>query len=96
LLSIDTGNCGPGEFRDLDGNGTIEFITCDDRWGCAHCSFAESPFPSVVFAYDAARGEYTSGPSDPLEQRDRAQCGLDAWTVLAGNGFRHSFTMPSI
>ena len=63
LLSIETGNCGPGEFMDLDGNGTMEFITCDDRWGYAHCSFAESPFPSVVLAYDAARGEYS--PATP-------------------------------
>jgi hypothetical protein len=58
LLSIETGNCGPGELMDLDGNGTLEFITCDDGWAYAHCSFAESPFPRVVFAYDAARGEY--------------------------------------
>ena len=47
-MLVSTG-CGPGEFRDLDGNGTMEFITCDDRWGYAYCSFAESPFPSVVF-----------------------------------------------
>lgn len=58
LLSIETGNCGPGELMDLDGNGTLELITCDDRWAYAHCSFAESPLPRVVFAYDAARAEY--------------------------------------
>ena len=58
LLNIETGNCGPGEFMDLDGDKRLEIITCDDRWGYTYCSFAESPFPRVVFAYNAARGEY--------------------------------------
>jgi hypothetical protein len=58
VLAIETGNCGPGELVDLDKDGRLEFVTCDDRWGYAYCSFAESPFPSVVFDYDAARGEY--------------------------------------
>jgi len=58
ILSLDTGNCGPGQFSDLDNDGTLEFSTCDDSWGYAYCSFAESPFPNVVFAYDAAQRAY--------------------------------------
>ena len=88
LLSIETGNCGPGEFMDLDGNGTMEFITCDDRWGYAHCSFAESPFPSVVFAYDSARGEYR--PATPRYaarlRDDIARQTAEARTKLAADG----------
>jgi hypothetical protein len=58
ILVLETGNCGPGEFEDLDGNGTREFVTCDDRWAYLHCSFADSPFPRVIYSYDAARGSY--------------------------------------
>jgi hypothetical protein len=58
LLSVETGNCGPGEFTDLDGDGTREFVTCDDEWAYAYCSFADSPLPRVVYSYDASRGAY--------------------------------------
>ena len=58
ILVLETGNCGPGELEDLDGNGTRVFITCDDPWAYAYCSFADSPFPRVIYAYDATRGMY--------------------------------------
>lgn len=58
VLVLETGNCGPGELEDLDGNGTREFITCDDQWAYAYCSFADSPFPRVIYSYDATRGMY--------------------------------------
>ncbi len=58
LLSLNTGDCGPGAFEDLDGDGVLEFSTCDTGWQYQYCSFAFSPFPSVVYAYDAARHEY--------------------------------------
>ena len=88
LLSIETGNCGPGELMDLDGNGTMEFITCDDRWGYAYCSFAESPFPSVVFAYDAARGEYRPATPRyaPRLRDDIARQTAEARKTLAADG----------
>jgi hypothetical protein len=53
LLSLDTGDCGPGEFSDLDHDGDIEFLTCDESWKDRYCSFALAPFPTVVYAYDA-------------------------------------------
>jgi hypothetical protein len=58
LLSLNTGDCGPGAFEDLDGDGVLEFSTCDTGWQYQYCSFAYSPFPSVVYAYDATRREY--------------------------------------
>jgi hypothetical protein len=58
VLTIETGNCGPGEIRDLDGDQQMEVVTCDDRWGYTYCSFADSPFPQVVYTYNSARREY--------------------------------------
>ena len=58
VLALATGNCGPGVFEDLDGNGTREFVTCDDRFANMYCSFADSPLPRVVYSYDATRGLY--------------------------------------
>jgi len=57
ILSVSTGNC-PGQLVDLDDDGVPEFRTCDDTVAYAFCSFALSPMPTVVFAYDKARGAY--------------------------------------
>lgn len=58
LLDIDTGDCGPGEFADLDGDGTLEFVTCDTSWKDGYCAFAAAPFPTVILKYDAGRRQY--------------------------------------
>jgi hypothetical protein len=58
LLSLDTGDCGPGEFSDLDHDGVSEFLSCDGSWKDRYCSFALAPFPTVVYAYDAAQRRY--------------------------------------
>ena len=58
LQSIDTGDCGPGEFADLDGDGVPEFSTCDEAWKDTYCAFALTPFPTVVFGYESARRQY--------------------------------------
>jgi hypothetical protein len=58
LLSIDSGQCGAGEFNDLDHDGSIEFLTCDASWDNRYCGFAQSPFPTVVYAYDARRHSF--------------------------------------
>lgn len=88
VLSLETGNCGPGEFEDLDGDGTREFITCDDRWAYTHCSFADSPFPRVIYSYDASRGTYV--PDTPRyagHYRDQLAGALDeAQTWLSQSG----------
>jgi hypothetical protein len=57
ILSLATGNC-PGELLDLDNDGVPEFRTCDDTFANALCSFADSPMPTVVLAYDKTKGEY--------------------------------------
>ena len=58
VLSLETGNCGPGTFADLDGDGVLEFSTCDDLWADAYCVFAQAPFPTVVFAYNPWQRTY--------------------------------------
>jgi hypothetical protein len=57
-LAIDTGNCGQGDFADLDGDRVLEFVTCDDQFAYAYCPFAVSPFPTVVLGYDRSERRY--------------------------------------
>jgi hypothetical protein len=57
ILSVSTGNC-PGSLVDLDNDGVAEFQTCDDTFAYAFCSFAFSPMPTVVFAYDKVQRAY--------------------------------------
>jgi hypothetical protein len=88
ILVLETGNCGPGEFEDLDGNGTREFITCDDRWAYIYCSFADSPFPRVIYSYDASRGSYVlETPRFASRYRDQLATVLDEaqiWMAQSG------------
>ena len=88
LLAVETGNCGPGEFEDLDGNGTREFITCDDRSAYTYCSFADSPFPRVVYSFDATRGAYVlDTPKYASRYRDQLAAALeDAQTWMSESG----------
>jgi hypothetical protein len=51
LLSVMTDDC-PGQLVDLDGDGRPEFQSCDASFGYEFCSFAFSPLPPVVFAYE--------------------------------------------
>jgi hypothetical protein len=89
IFSRNTGNCGPGGFEDLDGDGALEFVTCDDGWAYTYCSFADSPFPRVVYAYDIARGEYAPAtPRFTSRFRDELAAALDeaqAW-MAESNG----------
>ncbi len=57
LLSVSTEDCS-GELIDLDKNGTMEFSTCDASFKYEFCSFAFTPFPPAVFAYDRGTGEF--------------------------------------
>ncbi len=54
-LQTREGNCG-GDFEDLDGDGVLEFITCDDIFAYAYCSFAGSPLAKVILAYQPGQG----------------------------------------
>ncbi len=88
VLVLETGNCGPGEFQDLDGNGTREYITCDDRWAYIYCSFADSPFPKVIYSYDPSRGTYVlDTPRFASHFRDQLATALEeaqAWMSESG------------
>jgi hypothetical protein len=90
ILVLETGNCGPGELEDLDGNGTREFVTCDDQWAYAYCSFADSPFPRVIYSYDPSRGMYVvDTPRFAGRYRDQLAEALDeAQTWLSESGGR--------
>ncbi len=46
VLVLETGNCGPGEFEDLDGDGTKEFIICDDQWAYTLLLVCRFPVPT--------------------------------------------------
>jgi hypothetical protein len=85
---VNTGDCGPGEFADLDADGVLEFSTCDPAWGYRYCSFAFSPFPPVVHTYDAGRGTYrVATPRFAGHFRDGITTGLaDARTHFATTG----------
>jgi len=62
ILQVDSGNC-PGDFEDLDHDGKLEFVVCDDAWAYEKCPFATSPMPRVVYAYSPTMGRYT--PATP-------------------------------
>ena len=88
ILSLGTGNCGPGTFEDLDEDGRLEFITCDDAWAYAYCSFADSPLPRVVFAYDQSQGGYVPAtPRYAAQFRDELAMALEevqTWMSVSG------------
>lgn len=92
VLLLQTGNCGPGAYEDLDGDGTREFITCDDRWAYAYCSFADSPLPRVIYSYNSARGTYVPDtPRFASRYRSELAEALDeAQTWLSESGGKDS------
>jgi hypothetical protein len=87
VLVVETGNCS-GMFEDLDGDGTREFITCDDQWAYAYCSFADSPLPRVIYSYNNARGMYVPDtPRFASRYREELATVLDeAQTWLSESG----------
>lgn len=89
-LLVETGNCGPGDFEDLDGNGTREFVTCDDRWAYTYCSYADSPFPRVIYSFDPTRGAYVvDTPKFASHYREELAAALNgAQTWISESGGR--------
>jgi len=59
VLDTAPSNCG-GSFADLDGDGVMEFDTCDDSFAYTYCSYAASPIVRAIFQYDSAQGLYLS------------------------------------
>jgi hypothetical protein len=62
LLRTPASNC-PARPADVDGDGRLELRGCDDAFAYRGCSFAASPLPVVILAYDdAAAGFVSVGP----------------------------------
>jgi len=55
IMETRPSNCG-GQFRDLDGDGALEFVTCDDIFAYVYCSYAASPFVTAVLGYQPGVG----------------------------------------
>jgi hypothetical protein len=64
VLETPLSNCG-GHFQDLDGDGVLEFITCDDLFAYEYCSFAGSPIVQVVLQHEPGRGYIPASPRFP-------------------------------
>lgn len=62
LLRTPASSC-PARPTDIDGDGSLELRGCDDAFAYRNCSFAASPLPVVILAYDdAASGFVSAGP----------------------------------
>jgi len=64
IMETRPSNCG-GQFSDLDGDGVLEFVTCDDIFAYAYCSFAASPIVTAVLAYTPEAGYAPASPQFP-------------------------------
>jgi hypothetical protein len=69
ILESPPSNC-EGEFRDLDGDDRLEFVTCDDLFAYKYCCFASSPLPKVIMKYEPGQGYVPAGPQFPEEYAD--------------------------
>jgi len=61
VLETPLSNCD-GSFRDLDGDGVFEYVTCDDLFAYVYCPFAGSPAVQVILAYEPGRGYQPASP----------------------------------
>ena len=55
------GNCS-GTFEDLDGDGSYEFLTCDDAFAYHYCCYAGSPMVRVILCYERKIGYVPASP----------------------------------
>ena len=85
VLRTPLSNCG-GEFKDLDDDGTREFLTCDDLFAYAYCTYAFSPAVRVVLAYDPELGYVPVSPqfTDLYEQDLTLHAGLPGECIECG------------
>lgn len=61
VLETRESNCS-GKFEDLDGDGALEFITCDDLFAYQYCCYAGTPTVKVIFKYEAGKGYRPASP----------------------------------
>jgi hypothetical protein len=59
-----------GEFKDLDNDGKMEFITCDNAFAYEFCCFAGSPLVTAVMRYEPGRGYVPASPHYPQVYAD--------------------------
>ena len=64
VLDRPGSNCG-SRFEDLDGDGVLEYQTCDDVFSYTFCPFAASPIVTVVMAYEPGVGYVPASPRFP-------------------------------
>jgi len=58
---VGGGNCS-GTFEDLDGDGSYEFLTCDDAFAYRYCCYAGSPLVRVILRYERGIGYVPASP----------------------------------
>lgn len=58
---VGGGNCS-GTFEDLDGDGSYEFLTCDDAFAYHYCCYAGSPMVRVILCYGREIGYVPASP----------------------------------
>ncbi len=88
VLETAPSNCD-GVFEDLDGDGTLEFVTCDDVFAYAYCPYAFLPHVRMVLQYQPGGGGYVhASPRFPdLYAEDiAAHQQLAAASVVQGGG----------
>ena len=78
ILETRPSNCG-GQFQDLDGDGVLEFVTCDDIFAYTYCPYAASPLAQVVLAYAPDTGYVPASP----RFADRSAADLPTLTAQA-------------
>jgi hypothetical protein len=61
LHSVES-NCG-GRLIDFNGDGILEFETCDDSFAYTYCPYAASPIVQVIYAVNPQTGLYQ--PASP-------------------------------
>ena len=81
VLQTPMSNCG-GEFRDLDGDGVYEYVTCDDSFAYGFCPFAGSPMVLVIMQYGQGQGYVPASPAWAEQYADD----IARDTVLAEQG----------
>ena len=62
VLESPQSNCG-GHFEDLNGDGVLEFVTCDDLFAYAYCPYAVSPVVMAILQYMPGDGYIPARPS---------------------------------
>jgi hypothetical protein len=61
ILKTVESNCG-GRFIDYNGDGILEFESCDDTFAYVYCSYAASPLVRIIYEFDPAQGYVLASP----------------------------------